>query len=329
MSLTTRGSVETLPTLEEVKASNEGCNVPLEAAWIWGQDDELGRLNLLTPERILRAKTTEMVDGQCVSLNWPITLPAKPAFCRDACKYKLANHPDGPVVFDDWIEMNVQSGSQWDGFRHFGHLGHGVFYNNLTPDEVTSGTRCGMQAWSHHGIVGRGVLLDYYHWKTEVKNEPYDAFTSHAIHLDELKAVAAYQKVEFQVGDILLVRSGYTATYYEYEKSAPERLVEAGTHKPHLTGLAQTEEMKTWLHDRYFSAVAGDAPSFECWPTTQNWHLHEYLLACWGVPIGEMFDLEALSVQCLQKNRWSFFFVSTPLNSPGGVASLANAMAIF
>ncbi|KAF4414939.1 cyclase [Fusarium acutatum] len=133
---------------------------------------------------------------------------------------------------------------------------------------------------------------------TEVKNEPYDAFTSHAIHLDELKAVAAYQNVEFQVGDILLVRSGYTATYYEYEKSAPERLVEAGTHKPHLTGLAQTGEMKTWLHDTYFTAVAGDAPSFECWPTTQKWHLHEYLLACWGVPIGEMFDLEESSSVC-------------------------------
>ncbi|KAH7177211.1 hypothetical protein DER46DRAFT_621189 [Fusarium sp. MPI-SDFR-AT-0072] len=268
-------SLEALLTLEEVKALNKGRDVRLEAAWIWGKDDELGRLNLLTPERILHAKRTEM-----------------PAFCRDACKYKLANHPDGPVVFDDWIEMNVQSGSQWDGFRDFGHLGHGVFYNNLTPDEVMSGTRCGMQAWSDHGIVGRGVLLDYYRWKTEVKNEPYDAFTSHVIHLDDLKAVAAYQNVKFRVGDVLLVRSGYTATYYEYEKSAPEKLVVAGTHKLHLAGLAQTEEMKTWLHDRYFSAVADDAPSFKCWPTTQKWHLHEYLLACWGVPIGEMFDLE-------------------------------------
>ncbi|RGP78257.1 hypothetical protein FLONG3_3572 [Fusarium longipes] len=250
-------SLKTLPSLEEVKASNRDRDVPLEAAWIWGENDELGRLNLLTPERILHAKTTEMVDGHCVSL------------------------------------------------------------------------KCGMQAWSEHGIVGRGVLLDYHRWKTEVRKEPYDAFTSHAIHLEDLEAVASYQNVEFQCGDILLVRSGYTATYYEYEKSAPERLAEAGTHKPNLAGLAQTEEIKTWLHDRYFSAVAGDAPSFECWPTTQKWHLHEYLLACWGVPIGEMFDLEALAVQCLKRKRWSFFFVSTPLNSPGGVASLANAMAIF
>jgi hypothetical protein len=26
-----------------------------------------------------------------------------------------------------------------------------------------------------------------------------------------------------------------------------------------------------------------------------GYHLHEYLLACWGVPIGEMIDLEKLA----------------------------------
>lgn len=68
-----------------------------------------------------------------------MNLPAKPAFGRDACKHTIKNHPDGPMVFDDWIDMNVQSGSQWDGFRHFGHQTHGRFYNNLTPEEVKSG----------------------------------------------------------------------------------------------------------------------------------------------------------------------------------------------
>lgn len=43
------------------------------------------------------------------------------------------------MVFDDWIDMNIQSGSQWDGFRHYGHQTQGRFYNNLTPEEVKSG----------------------------------------------------------------------------------------------------------------------------------------------------------------------------------------------
>lgn len=47
------------------------------------------------------------------------------------------------MVFDDWIDMNIQSGSQWDGFRHYGHQSQGRFYNNLTPEEVKSGKSSG------------------------------------------------------------------------------------------------------------------------------------------------------------------------------------------
>lgn len=81
------------------------------------------------------------------------------------------------------------------------------------------------------------------------RGEKYDPFTSHAIHLSELLAIAESQGVSFQKGDILLVRSGYTAAYYEYEKTDPKRLEQAGSKRPRLAGVAQTEEMKTWLHD--------------------------------------------------------------------------------
>ncbi|KAH8762363.1 hypothetical protein BGZ57DRAFT_943859 [Hyaloscypha finlandica] len=303
-----------LPTLEEIKKSNGADPYP-ETAWIWGKEDEIGRINLLTPTRILSAQKSEIRDGDTVSLNWPMNLPTKPAFGRAPCQHRVANHPDGPM-----------SGSQWDGFRHYGHQTQGRFYNDLTPEEVLSGTRCGIQAVSNHGIVGRGVLLDYYSWCRQT-GKPYDPFTSHAIQLEDLLAVAKAQNVKFQIGDILLIRSGYTAAYYEYEKSDPKKLDEAGSLHPTLAGVAQTEEMKSWLHDSYFAAVAGDAPAWECWPPKQ-WALHEFLLGSWGVLIGEMFDLEALAKQCKEKQRWSFFFMSTPLNMPGGIASFANAIAI-
>lgn len=105
-----------------------------------------------------------------------------------------------------------------------------------------------MQAISNHGIVGRGVLLDYYSWKLN-KGETYDPMSSHAIQLDELLAVAKDQNVEFQTGDILIIRSGYTSAYYNYEKADPKRLDEVAVHMPSLAGVAQTEEMKEWLHD--------------------------------------------------------------------------------
>jgi hypothetical protein len=122
-----------------------------------------------------------------------------------------------------------------------------------TPTSVSAemtfiGSRCGIQAISKHGIAGRGVLLDYYGWRLK-QGKPYDPFTSHAIQLEELLEVAKIQRVRFQTGDVLLVRSGYTAAYYDYEKSDPAKLETAGSLKPCLAGVAQTEEMKTWLHD--------------------------------------------------------------------------------
>lgn len=73
--------------------------------------------------------------------------------------------------------------------------------------------------------------------------------SSHPIQLEELLAVAKEQNVEFETGDILIIRSGYTSAYYNYEKSDPKRLDEVAVPMPKLAGVAQTEEIKTWLHD--------------------------------------------------------------------------------
>jgi hypothetical protein len=57
--------------------------------------------------------------------------------------------------------------------------------------------------------------------------------------------------------------------------------------------------------------------------------MHEVLLSGWGCPIGEMFDLEQLAVECAKRKRWSFFLCSEPLNVRGGVASPPNAIAVL
>lgn len=57
--------------------------------------------------------------------------------------------------------------------------------------------------------------------------------------------------------------------------------------------------------------------------------LHDWLLAMWGCPIGELWDLEKLAERCKVYKRWSFFLASVPLNVVGGVASPPNAVAIL
>jgi hypothetical protein len=64
-------------------------------------------------------------------------------------------------------------------------------------------------------------------------------------------------------------------------------------------------------------------------PPAVGWSMHEVLLAGWGCPIGELFDLEKLSKHCAEEKRWSFFVTSEVVNVPGGVASPPNILAIF
>ena len=63
--------------------------------------------------------------------------------------------------------------------------------------------------------------------------------------------------------------------------------------------------------------------------TQKSYSLHEVLLAGWGMPIGELFDLEKLAEHCRKEKRWSFFVTSEVCNVPGGVASPPNILAIF
>jgi hypothetical protein len=84
-------------------------------------------------------------------------------------------------------------------------------------------------------------------------------------------------------------------------------------------GVEQSHDMLRWIWSN-FSAVAGDQPTFECWPSGEDWTLHEVLLSGWGCPIGELFDLEALAVRCRAEDRWSFFVTSEVCCVHGGVS---------
>lgn len=178
----------------------------------------------------------------------------------------------GILVNDDVLHMNTQSGSQLDGFRHLAHQAGGVFYNNLKQSEILgSGTRCGIQASSEHGIVARGVLLDFARWAEEVDGIVYNPFETYSISLKQLLAIAKWEGVEFRRGDVLLVRSGWISRYNRCLDSGLESELDiVADEHPRSIGIGPSEEMKTWLHDQYFALVGGDQPAFEAWPPRPN-----------------------------------------------------------
>ncbi|GAB7361934.1 hypothetical protein MBLNU230_g1972t1 [Neophaeotheca triangularis] len=323
-----------IPPFKDLPLNKSG---PHHNAWgLYGAHDELGTLNRQTDALVAKAATSEIRTGARISLNWPLDAQGDaPFFGRRAFHKHVYQKPPRVVNDDEW-RFNTQSSSQWDGLRHFGYQKEAVFYNGVTLADIhgegcahgeSGSTVNGVGAWSEKGIVGRGVLLDYWRWLVGKGGEgKHGAFETGSIGVEDLKAVAEAQGTEIRFGDVLIVRSGYMVAYYKMSREE----VETARAKVPLTftGLEQSEDMLEFLWSN-FSAAAGDHPSFECWPSQKDYYLHEVMLAGWGMPIGELFDLEKLSEHCAKVGRWSFFVASEPTNVPGGVASPPNILAIF
>lgn len=165
------------------------------------------------------------------------------------------------------------------------------------------------------GITGRGVLLDWYTWaqKNGIRRSP---FRTGAVELSHLQAIIKEYDILLRPADILFIRVGFIE---EYDALTQEQREGFPTRAPGgLLGLEATTESLRWLWDNRFTAIASDAAGFERGPATGPYNhpdvsIHQWCLAGWGMPIGELFDLEELSRHCHEQQRWTFFLQSMPL----------------
>jgi hypothetical protein len=79
-----------------------------------------------------------------------------------------------------------------------------------------------MHHWAEHGIVERALFLDVYGY-AQSNGQMYDPWTYHRFSYADLTACGKAQGIDIQPesqggdvkpGDILLVRGGWTDTYY-------------------------------------------------------------------------------------------------------------------
>ncbi|KAK3350983.1 hypothetical protein B0H65DRAFT_456590 [Neurospora tetraspora] len=322
---------------------------PKYSAWgLYGDKDELGTLNRLTDERVAEAAKNEIKTGVRISLNWPLNAQKDSGFFnRKLFHQDLFAKPPRCVNDDVWT-FNTQVSSQWDGLRHYAYQKERKFYNGVTMEDIhEEGSDVnGVQAWAQKGMVGRGVLVDHHSWRLEQIKKPnpdprlvnFDHFATTPIPLEDIQACLESQGTEIKFGDILFIRSGWIQTHTHLTSSSPSTLLShQQVNPPSFCGLEPSVPLFNYLWTN-FSAVAGDQPSLECWPPLatrdpathgEELSLHEVMLAGWGMPIGELFDLEELARECRDRKRWSFFVCSEVCNVGGGVASPPNALAIF
>ena len=315
-----------LPDYDDLPVSPDK---PPHSAWgVWGDDDELGAINLLTADRV-RAGLACARSGKVFSLNWDLEMPDPPFYGRGPLQHTVIDQGDGQDDFYD--SFYPQQSSQWDGLSHVGHSEYG-YYNGRTPADFTGrpGARNGIEHWARRGIVGRGVLLDAArHFSAQ--GRPIDPTRTLDIRAEDLVAIAEAQGTALQQGDILLVRTGWMQWY---EQQGLERRQEVARVAVAQTmegpGLEASEDMARFLWNSHVAAAATDTSTFEAWPHRfrPGEYLHMDVLALLGIPIGEMWYLDALAADCAEDGVYEFLLTSAPLNKVGGIASPPNALAI-
>ncbi len=312
--------------------------LPRGSSWkIWGDDDRFGCLNLLTAERAL-AGTRAVKTGQVFSLNLELELPDPPLFGRPAFGHEIVQRPSG-VSADDMLHgWNTQSSSQWDGFRHVRSPAHGA-YNGLLEAEH------GVHFWARKGIVGRGVLIDVARYRESV-GRPLAAGERTVITPTDIAETLAAQGSVVEVGDIALIRTGWVKWYRTLDSTA--RVDYALS--PSSVGVEASEDMAAYLWDLHISCIGVDNPAVEAWPppmallsaearadamtrtedpaAAASLFLHLVLLPLLGLPLGELFDLDALADHCVTCGHYDMLITSAPLNLLNGVATPPNILAV-
>lgn len=148
------------------------------------------------------------------------------------------------------------------------------------------------------------MLIDYAGW-AEKKGIEYSTFSTHQVRLSDIQAIAKECGITFQKGDLLFVRVGVTKEWDTVMTDAQKQEYSDNSSPSHA-GVEATPDMLRWLWDTGFCAIAGDAISWEVgcplifsgcvcvktntrqvYPPQSEVFLHEYVLAGWGMPIGE------------------------------------------
>jgi len=294
----------------------------------WGPDDELGTVNLITPERRVAARDL-VRKGTVFSLAIPLDESGpQPPFERrlnprhvmlvtgtDLRAGVQPNQVGGWGYADDMVTMALQCATQWDSLAHAFYDYR--MYNDRDCTLVTAqGAERNSIAVLRDRVVGRGVLADVARYKG-VDCLPLD----YEITADDLDGTLRHEGVESAAGDILLIRTGNLG-----------RARRAGAWHRFTFDDEPGIGLDTlpWLHEHEVAAAATDTWAFEVLPSRASIMLpvHAVAIVHMGLLIGEIFDLDALADDCAADGVNEFLFVAPPLPFTGAVGSPVNPLAI-
>ncbi|MEW6272519.1 MAG: cyclase family protein [Thermodesulfobacteriota bacterium] len=288
----------------------------------WGADDEIGTLNLITPDATRRGAAC-VRRGASFSLALPLhhdgvqtgRIPKRinPVHTMVGVNTPFTGDRDHVCLSDDMVVMGLQASTHWDGLAHASYENR--IYNGFPAATVTAevgATRCGIEKLKP--IVTRGILLDVARAKGVNRLDP-----GYPIRPADLDAAVALARVEVLGGDVLLVRTGQMEHLERGDKEA---------YRLPAPGL--TVSTVEWFHARDVAAVATDTMPFEVWPGEDESVLlpvHLLHLVEMGMTQGQNWYLDELARDCAADGVYEFLLSATPEPFVGAVGSPVNPVA--
>jgi len=331
----------------------------------FGEDDQLGRLNLVTPTKVMQG-IAEVREGKSFCLSLPLDYPGRnvlnprrlPPVLRPTLRggkpnmnYVLA--ADDPnmtdVICDDLVIMHLQYSTQWDSLAHVGSLfdadGDGVaepvFYNGFRAGEHIVGPSdpydagaegpLGTTSTSHADALSVARMAESCIQGRGVMIDLHAHVKRLRIAFDyeRLMRVIEADKVEIEAGDMVLLHTGFAEMLLEM-RGDPDP---GKAH--HLCAVlnGRDKRLLNWISDSGLACLIADNYGVEAVPAVSHegccaaLPLHEHCLFKLGVNLGELWYLTPLADWLRAHGRNRFLLTAPPLRLPGAVGSPATPVA--
>ena len=325
---------------------------PEQSTWgDWGEDDQLGRLNLIDQTKVLQG-VAEVKTGMTFCLSLPLDYPGgqvinkvrfppvlKPVIRNGEAYYNYdwrKIHPEHTDIgSDDLVIMYTQYSTQWDSLAHRGASFDGwddgkpqaVYYNGFPAKESLQmdaernvlAHALGIQHMAKHGVQGRAVLVDLF--------SEFGEFPRKEVSYEDLMRIMQRDNIVIEPGDILCLWTGLDQMIMRKAGNPDDSINKACAV---LDGF--DERLQQWIIDSGVAAIVSDNLAVEAvgkavGPRGTNLPIHELCLFRLGVHLGELWHLAELAKWLKANNRSRFLLTAPPLRLTGAVGSPVTPIA--
>ncbi|MGH9017122.1 MAG: cyclase family protein [Acidimicrobiales bacterium] len=258
----------------------------------WGDDDELGRINLLTAEKVRQA-VAEVSAGLSFCLSLPLDFPGGTALNQRRLPPRLAptedmagvpdtfynvhmsemEHYGDPRYVDVWaddvVTLSLQYSTQWDSLAHVGAefdadgdgVEEAVYYNGYRAGDDLAGPAADARGdGSGHRCFARHLGMEHMA-ATGVQGRGVLVDLAHhlgdewrGVDLATLQEIMAADGVVVEPGDMLLLHTGFATRVLEWDRNPDP--VKIHTTCSYLD--ARDEALLRWIADSQIAALVAD-----------------------------------------------------------------------